>query len=178
MSHSAPEEEQGSPLAVEPEDEQYPIPTIAAVAVVAAVVFTVGVLWAVHLMRGVASEVAKESGPPVEAADIGKPEIGMVDQTLYSREERAQELKEEKARQLESYGWVSRKNGIIHIPIDEAMKAVAQGKRPPGAGATQPPPSPLPPVPPPPGVQGPPGPAALTGATGGAGPNNSNSQKP
>jgi hypothetical protein len=27
---------------------------------------------------------------------------------------------------LESYGWVDQKSGVVHIPIDEAMKVVAQ----------------------------------------------------
>jgi hypothetical protein len=29
-------------------------------------------------------------------------------------------------QQLNSYGWVDQKSGIAHIPIDEAMKAIAQ----------------------------------------------------
>jgi hypothetical protein len=187
MSSTRESDEQGSALAVEPEDERLPIPMIATVAVSAAVVFAVGILWAVHLMKGVESDRAVQFGPPSPAAEVGKPEIGMVDQTLFLREARAAELREEKLRQLDSYGWVSRKNGVIHIPIEQAMKAVTEGKRPPGAGAEQPPPSPLPPVPPStvepgqsagtqisPAAQ----PGSSTGATGGAGPNNSTPPKP
>jgi hypothetical protein len=203
MSTHPSDPHQGSPLAVEPEDERIPIKMIVVVAVVSGVVFALGILWAVDLMHGVASDSAQESGPPAPRTEVGKPEIGMVDQTLFAREVRAEQLKEEKLRQLESYGWVSRKNGVIHIPIDEAMKAVAQGKRPPGTGAPQPPPAPLPPVPssepipssapagsivPAPGSSsttsgagGTPAPAASgssTGATGGAGPNSATQKKP
>jgi hypothetical protein len=197
---SAPElhTEQGSPLSAEPEDERLPIPMIVAVALVSAVVFALGILWAVAIMGGVESDAERKTGPRAQATDLGKPEIGMVDQTLFAREARAAQLKEEKLHQLESYGWVSRQHGVIHIPIDEAMKAVAEGKRPPGAGAPQPPPAPLPPVPssgadvpssapaaPIPGSPTPTGaggnsvaPVETGSSTGGAGPNSPTPQKP
>ena len=40
-------------------------------------------------------------------------------------------LNEQKLAKLDQYGWVSRKDELIQIPISEAMKAVVAGKRPP-----------------------------------------------
>jgi len=44
--------------------------------------------------------------------------------------------------QLNSYGWVNRDSGIVHIPIQQAMQLVAQGGTPAAAPAAQTPRSP------------------------------------
>jgi hypothetical protein len=36
------------------------------------------------------------------------------------------ELRESEEKRLDSYGWVDRNAGIVHIPIDEAMKLTLQ----------------------------------------------------
>ncbi len=36
------------------------------------------------------------------------------------------ELRESEAKRLDSYGWVDRNAGIVHIPIDEAIKLTLQ----------------------------------------------------
>jgi hypothetical protein len=164
---------QGTPLAAEPEDERLPIPMIVAVAIVSTVVFAIGILWAVQIMGGVKSDNAREFGPRARPAEVGKPEIGMVDQTLFRREKRAAQLKEEKLQQLSNPGWVDRKNGIVRIPIDQAMKAVAEGKRPPAPRLPETPPAPRP-GDPMPGIPVPPAaPSAPGTGTGGSVPTNS-----
>ena len=35
-------------------------------------------------------------------------------------------LRENEKAELDSYGWVDQKNGIVHIPIDRAMDLIAQ----------------------------------------------------
>ncbi len=37
-----------------------------------------------------------------------------------------QRLRENEKAELDSYGWVDQKNGIVHIPIDRAMDLIAQ----------------------------------------------------
>lgn len=125
-----PPDAQGSPLAAEPEDEALPIGRLVAVTVVSLVAFALAILWAFRLMRGVEGDTLAQFGPSTPPAAVGQAEIGMVDQTIFTREKRATNLAKEKLSQLESYGWVSRTEGVIHIPIAEAMKAVAQGRRP------------------------------------------------
>lgn len=166
---------QGSPLALEPEDERLPITKIVAVAIVSAVVFALGILWAVQIMNGVESDNAREWGKRGKPTHLGQPEIGMVDQTPFDRERRATQLREEKLEQLMTPGWVDRKNGIVRIPIDQAMKAVAEGKRAPAPRLPEIPPAPSPDAP----MPGVPIPSSAPGpGTGGAVPTDSTPQKP
>jgi hypothetical protein len=120
---------QGSPLAVEPQDEQLPIALITAVSVISLLIFGVGVLWAVKIQDAVEAEVETEHGPHRRAEFVGRPEIGIVDQTPFEVEKRAAELKASRQEKLGSAGWVSQRQGIVHIPITEAMQAVAGGKQ-------------------------------------------------
>jgi hypothetical protein len=55
-----------------------------------------------------------------------------------------EQLRAEEEKELTSYGWVDRKAGIAHIPIDEAIKIVAARGLPPAAATATPsaPPSP------------------------------------
>ena len=55
-----------------------------------------------------------------------------------------EQLRAEEEKELTSYGWADRKAGIVHIPIDEAIKVVAARGRPPAAATATPsaPPSP------------------------------------
>lgn len=38
--------------------------------------------------------------------------------------------RDREAQRLATYGWIDRRHGIVHIPIDRAMELVAQGQRP------------------------------------------------
>ncbi|HZA51153.1 MAG TPA: hypothetical protein VE549_10450 [Myxococcaceae bacterium] len=170
---------QGTPLAAEPEDERLPIPLITAVGLVSTVVFALGILWAVQIMSGVEEDNTREFGARGVPTELGKPEIGMVDQTLFKKEERADQLKREKLEQLSNPGWVDRKGGIVRIPIDQAMKEVAEGKRPAAPRLPELPPAPRPDAPMP-GLPLPTGaPAAPSTGTGGSVPPSSPApQKP
>lgn len=129
--------DQGTPQAISPENENLPVGKIAAVAIVSCTCFALAVLWAVGILHGVVEETQQQTGVVHKAEAIGRPEIGMVDQQLYQVEHRANELTQAKLGKLEQYGWVSRKDQLIHIPITEAMKAVIAGKRAP-VGMEQP----------------------------------------
>jgi hypothetical protein len=37
-------------------------------------------------------------------------------------------LRREEDRRLKSYGWVDKQVGVVHIPIDEAMRLLADPK--------------------------------------------------
>ena len=50
--------------------------------------------------------------------------MGIVDYVPFDTDHRLQHWQQGKAKALNSYGWVDKKKGLIHIPIDEAMKDV------------------------------------------------------
>ena len=129
---------QGTPTVPEPQDEQLPVGTIAIISVVALSLFAVGVIWATLILQRTQEEIATQSGPRRDtASEVGKPEIGMVDQFIFNREQRNRQLTQDKQERLSTAGWSSRKDNLVHIPIDQAMRAVAQGRRP----STQAPPA-------------------------------------
>jgi hypothetical protein len=126
---------------------------VIAVGVVSLVLFAAGIIWAVYLMYGQQERIRK-LGPVNEPAEIYKPEIGIVDNILFSRDARLRAFREERAAWLNGYGWTNRKAGLIHIPIERAMADVVKEASMPEAAP------PLPPPPPPAATPEPPKPAA------------------
>ncbi len=120
---------QGNPLAVEPQDERLPTALLATVAIIALVVFAAGVFWAMKIMESVQGEIVAATGPHREPDQLGRQEIGIVDQTLFTREKRAADMRASTQKRLGSAGWVSQRQQIVHIPITAAMEAVAGGKQ-------------------------------------------------
>ncbi len=121
--------EQGNPLAVEPQDESLPVALLVTVALVGLVVFAAGVFWSLKILDAVEGEIEAATGPHREPEHIGKQEIGIVDQTLFLRERRAADMRASTQQRLQSAGWVSQRQQIVHIPITSAMQAVAGGKQ-------------------------------------------------
>lgn len=126
---------QGTGLVPEPQDEALPTAKIAAVGIVTLLIFAVSVVWATQILLATTRDIREESGEWKTPQYVDRAEIGIVDMTLFSKEVRAQELMAAKISRIESAGWVSRKENIVHIPIRDAMQAIVQGKRLP---ATQP----------------------------------------
>jgi hypothetical protein len=80
-----------------------------------------------------------EAGPVRVPAEIGSSKIGMVEQQLFDRSERGARDRAVRQERLRSYGWVDRRQGVVHLPIERAMELVAGGARPPpGEGAAPP----------------------------------------
>ncbi|MBN9681500.1 MULTISPECIES: hypothetical protein [unclassified Corallococcus] len=52
----------------------------------------------------------------------GTQQIGMLDQPPFSLDRRADELKARQRERLDGYGWVDADAGVIHQPIDAAMR--------------------------------------------------------
>lgn len=53
---------------------------------------------------------------------VSTPQIGMLDQPPFSLDRRADALKTRQRERLEGYGWVDVDAGVIHQPIDAAMR--------------------------------------------------------
>ncbi|MBN8230242.1 hypothetical protein JYK02_22270 [Corallococcus macrosporus] len=52
----------------------------------------------------------------------GTLQIGMIDPVPFALDRRAEELKARQRERLEGYGWVDVDAGVIHQPIDAAMR--------------------------------------------------------
>ncbi|MFN7133281.1 MAG: hypothetical protein ACK4N5_14480 [Myxococcales bacterium] len=99
---------------------------ISAVAIVSLVIFAIGVVWADRIMVATADRI----GEPLESRpvpkEIGRPEIGIVDQQLFNHDMRAEHMRAQKLEQLRSYGWVDRARGVAHVPVEQAMQRLVQ----------------------------------------------------
>jgi hypothetical protein len=98
--------------------------TFAASAVVAAIILDHD--HDRYVERGIA-----EVPEPVRTRQA---EVGLIDMPLFEGDDRLDRWRKEKHQALHGYGWVDRKKGTIHIPIEQAMTEVvrqaAQGGKP------------------------------------------------
>jgi hypothetical protein len=106
---------------------------VIAVGVVSLVIFALCTVWAAVIMRHETARVEQKTGATTKPAEIGKEEIGIVDQTPFIVDHRLYYWRAERKAKLESFGWVDRGKGVAHVPIDRAMDAVASGALPIGA---------------------------------------------
>ena len=105
------------------DDDGVDMKKILTVGVVSLVIFAISAVIAYLIMRSDAREVASRGRPP-PPSEIGRDEIGIVDQVEFSQDHRLQEWKAAKRKRLGSYGWVDRERGRVHIPIENAMEQV------------------------------------------------------
>ena len=105
---------------------------VVAVGVTALIVFAAAVAWSARILDRTARTLSP-SGPLPIGKEIGKPEIGIVDQTPFETTRGAEHYRREQLKKLNSYGWVDAKKGVIHVPIDKAIDellAERRGKKP------------------------------------------------
>lgn len=69
-------------------------------------------------------------GPATQPAEIGRNKIGLVEQRLFGLAVEPADWRRQQDERLRTWGWVDRKAGVIHVPIDQAMARVARGDRP------------------------------------------------
>ena len=69
-------------------------------------------------------------GPAAPPSEIGRNKIGIVEQRLFGLAVEPAEWRQQQVQRLHSWGWVDRKAGVVHVPIDVAMARVARGDRP------------------------------------------------
>ncbi|HTP27387.1 MAG TPA: hypothetical protein VMK12_17260 [Anaeromyxobacteraceae bacterium] len=118
--------EHGHPPA---EEDIVPSARIVLVGVAALVIFFIGSLFAGLGMISV-RRAANPTGPPPLPAEVGQAKIGIVEQRLFENANQGVALREYARRRLQTAGWVDRKKGTVHIPIDRAMDMVQRGARP------------------------------------------------
>jgi hypothetical protein len=96
---------------------------IILVGVASLILFAVSIIWSYRLMVGRENEIVA-GGKARVPTEIGKPEIGIVDQVPFDIDHRLEIWRADHARRLSSYGWVDRRRGIARIPIERAMQQV------------------------------------------------------
>ena len=110
------------------------IKKIVIVGVASLAIFGVSIVWSYRLMTGRESEL-HALGLARTPTEIGKAEIGIVDQIPFDIDHRLEIWRAEHTHRLSSYGWVDRRKGVAHIPIEQAMQqVVASPPDIPGAG--------------------------------------------
>jgi hypothetical protein len=95
--------------------------------------FALSAVVAYFILRSDTNAYQAKGAPPPPAL-IGKDEIGIVDQPMFDGDHRLEHWKAARQRRLNSYGWVDRQKGLIHIPIDKAIDQVVAGA---GTGTPQ-----------------------------------------
>src|SRR3569623_964254 len=123
MSHSPQSHSTGSHGHGHVGSDEMNLTKIMAVGVVSLVVFAVGVIAAYFLWQGQRADIRK-GGAEKDRAVLGKAEIGIVDQVLFTADYRLEEWRAEHKKRLETYGWIDKAKGIAHIPIEQAMAKV------------------------------------------------------
>jgi hypothetical protein len=119
---------------VRSEADHVPVLRLALVGLVALFIFFLGSLAAVAYLH--VRQV--ERGPVAVPPEIGLSKIGLVEQQLFDLSVRGERARARQREHLGSAGWVDRRAGLAHIPIEEAMKLVAAGVRPAPAGGGAP----------------------------------------
>ena len=100
---------------------------VLLVGIVSLIVFAGAAWWSTGIWRETRNRL-EPTGPIAPGAEIGKPEIGIVDQPPFETVRTAERTRAEQLRQLQSYGWIDRDKGVIHVPIDKAMDQLVREK--------------------------------------------------
>jgi hypothetical protein len=106
---------------------------VIGVGVVSLAIFALSILWAARILTRETERNEEATGVTHRPARVEQEEIGIVDQVPFSVDKRLHRWKAEHAARLNGYGWVDRSKGIAHVPIEQAMEAVAGGALPAGA---------------------------------------------
>jgi hypothetical protein len=131
MSHEPSHSTEHLPPPQAQADEHVASFKVVAVGIVALIIFGAATVWSSRILRGT-TRTLQPTGPIAPGKDIGKAEIGIVDQTPFETTRGAERYRRRDLDRLNSYGWVDPDKGIIHVPIDRAIDrflAEQQGKK-------------------------------------------------
>jgi len=132
MSHEPSHSTENLPPPEAQADERVASGKIVAIGVTALLVFAGATWWSTRLWKTTMTRL-EPNGPIAPGAEIGKPEIGIVDQVPFETTRAAERYRKQQHDRLNSYGWVDRDKGVIHVPIEKAIDqylAQQQGKKP------------------------------------------------
>jgi len=112
------------------EPDRIGTPRILAVGAAALIFFAVASWFTIRYGYDRTRAEMLPDGPAAQPSEIGRNKIGIVEQRLFGLAVEPTEWRQQQVRRLHGFGWVDRKAGVIHVPIDEAMARVARGDRP------------------------------------------------
>ena len=115
--------------AVRAEPDRIATGRIVFVGVASLVLFFLASLASTMALRARRAEINPD-GPPALPAEAGKAKIGFVEQQLFENVRTGVRWREDELRYLSTYGWVDRKAGVIHAPVELGMERVLRGERP------------------------------------------------
>jgi len=128
MSSSA----QGSPATRQPpgdlEDKNLPYRKIVGVGAAAIIIFGLSIFWSTSLLHSAEREM-QPAGPPPLPKGVNQYEVGIVNQRLFSLDQRAAQKRLQQMNRLNTYGWLDKQAGIVHIPVDVAMDMLVQEQK-------------------------------------------------
>jgi hypothetical protein len=101
---------------------------VIGVGVGAVILFTAATLVSWRFMTAREKEL-QPHGPDPIPHHIGQAEIGIVDQVPFDISRGLQVYRDDRNQRLESWGWVDRKNGVVHMPIEEAMDRMVKEQK-------------------------------------------------
>ncbi len=123
-AHTTPTVQQPGDL----EDKNLPYRKILGVGIASIVIFALGIFWSTALLRTATKEM-EPVGPPPIPPGVNQYEVGIVNQRPFSLDQRAAEKRLQQMRRLDTYGWLDRQSGIVHIPIDVAMDTLVKEQK-------------------------------------------------
>ena len=118
-AHSMPE-------ATENGDDGVNLKLMVMVGVVSLLVFLASAVIAWWILKQDTDQYRARGVAPEMKGLHKKEEIGIIDMVPFDGDHRLEKWQQDKAKALTSYGWVDRSKGVIHIPIDEAIKDVVR----------------------------------------------------
>ena len=115
--------------AVRAEPDRIATGRIVLVGVASLVLFFLASVASTMTLRARRAELNPD-GPPALPGEAGKAKIGIVEQQLFENVRTGTRWREEQLEHLSTFGWVDRKAGVIHEPVERGMERVLRGERP------------------------------------------------
>lgn len=107
------------------EDEGIAYGKVVGVGVVSLVIFAIGILWSTQILHTSTKEFA-----PTGINELPKPrhtyEVGMVNVAPFEGDRRAADKIAAQRKHLSSYGWVDKKKGVIHVPVEKVIEQMVR----------------------------------------------------
>jgi hypothetical protein len=107
-------------------DDQINIRKIILVGGISLAIFALSAVLAYVILEVDTERLRSKGQERHPGAAIGQDEIGIIDQVHFDADKRLEQWKSAKRKRLDGYGWSDRRKGLIHIPIEDAMKEVVQ----------------------------------------------------
>ncbi len=127
MTRREPSSEQTEPPPLEQEPEHFSGAPIVKIGLATLAIFALGIVWSTEIWMRRSKDLAPNGSGP--ATELGKREIGIVDQVPFDQMNDPAELRERKILRLTTYGYVDKAKGVVHLPIERGYElAIAEQK--------------------------------------------------